>query len=193
MKKFKRIVALLLAGVLALSVLTGCSLCFHQDEEGEAIKELALGIMNEGRDADDQLEIDKTMSMKLLSMLNKLDPDTGELDAKNAYERRLTGGGTQYQEYEIYMVDVSDEPYFLYEGEPMDECEAYDWRGNLDNFSGWFEYVKGALEDVYHGYDLTAFGFAYKVLYDSEGNDHLCIAFAFKVEGAPMWNIPEWD
>lgn len=85
MKKFRRLAALLLAGVLALAVLSGCGGSRFEREMEETVLKYVNAAMREtqGEDAR-EFKNDPELRQKAYEMLGKIDPESGLIDSQKA-------------------------------------------------------------------------------------------------------------
>lgn len=88
MKKLNRLMALVLAGVMTLLMLTGC--CVNSDELGQKLVEETLKAYNTYRAEDDQLTNDEELCEIMDRMLALVDPETNEIDGE-ALEEIIQG------------------------------------------------------------------------------------------------------
>lgn len=169
MKRFKRIVAIVLASVLALGVLTGCCAGFRKDEMGEALVEAAMECINTGRDENDQLENNETVRRKLQWMLNQIDEDTLELDDEYQYLIKIDGDGAPSQTAELYYVMPN-------------EFRSED--GSPESLTSFLSQLKSLAEN--NNVKITEFAVTYLVIKNDKVGDNLFVAVGGKIEG----NIP---
>lgn len=85
MKKFRRLAALLLAGVLALAVLSGCGGSRFEREMEETVLKYVNAAMREtqGEDAR-EFKNDPELRQKAYELLGKIDPESGLIDSQKA-------------------------------------------------------------------------------------------------------------
>lgn len=85
MKKFRRLAALLLAGVLALAVLSGCGGSRFEREMEETVLKYVNAAMREtqGEDAR-EFKNDPALRQKAYELLGKIDPESGLIDSQKA-------------------------------------------------------------------------------------------------------------
>lgn len=105
MKKLKRFAAVLLTGVMALSILTGC-FAGASSEYGEWWSEEILTLMNSER--TDELKNDTKLQRKLERALNKINGKTSELNGDDAFKLEMTQDATGHTEIELEMVLTLD-------------------------------------------------------------------------------------
>lgn len=86
MKKFRRLAALLLAGVLALAVLSGCGGSRFEREMEETVLKYVNAAMREtlGEGAR-EFKNDPELRQKAYEMLGKIDPESGLIDSQKAF------------------------------------------------------------------------------------------------------------
>lgn len=109
MKKFRRFAALLLAGVLALAVLSGCGGSRFEREMEETVLKYVNAAMREtqGEDAR-EFKNDPELRQKAYELLGNIDPESGLIDSQKAYmviEERLWDKST------ITLIAVKAEEY----------------------------------------------------------------------------------
>lgn len=93
MKKFRRLAALLLAGVLALAVLSGCGGSRFERE----VEETVLKYVNEAMHKTREFKNDPELRQKAYELLGRIDPESGLIDSQKAFmviEERLVDKGT---------------------------------------------------------------------------------------------------
>ena len=83
MKKFRRLAALLLAGVLALAVLSGCGGARFERE----MEETVLKYVNAQGEGAREFKNDPELRQKAYEMLGKIDPESGLIDSQKAFMR----------------------------------------------------------------------------------------------------------
>lgn len=85
MKKFRRLAALLLAGVLALAVLSGCGGSRFEREMEETVLKYVNAAMREtqGEDAR-EFKNDPALRQKAYELLGRIDPESGLIDSQKA-------------------------------------------------------------------------------------------------------------
>lgn len=83
MKKFRRLAALLLAGVLALAVLSGCGGSRFERE----MEETVLKYVNAAMRKTQEFKNDPELRQKAYEMLGKIDPESGLIDSQKAFMR----------------------------------------------------------------------------------------------------------
>ena len=98
MKKFRRLAALLLAGVLALAVLSGCGGSrFEREVEETVLKYANAAIRDTLGEGAREFKNDPELRQKAYEMLGKIDPESGLIDSQKAImiiEERLGDKGT---------------------------------------------------------------------------------------------------
>lgn len=82
MKKFRRLAALLLAGVLALAVLSGCGGSRFEREMEETVLKYVNAAMRKT-----EFKNDPELRQKAYEMLGKIDPESGLIDSQKAFMR----------------------------------------------------------------------------------------------------------
>ena len=85
MKKFRRLAALLLAGVLALAVLSGCGGSRFEREVEETVLKYANAAMRgtQGEGAR-EFKNDPELRQKAYELLGRIDPESGLIDSQKA-------------------------------------------------------------------------------------------------------------
>lgn len=109
MKKFRRLAALLLAGVLALAVLSGCGGSRFEREVEETVLKYANAAMRDtlGEGAR-EFKNDPALRQKAYELLGRIDPESGLIDSQKAVmviEERLWDKST------ITLIAVEAEEY----------------------------------------------------------------------------------
>lgn len=98
MKKFRRLAALLLAGVLALAVLSGCGGSRFEREVEETVLKYVNAAMRETQgEGAREFKNDPELRQKAYELLGKIDPESGLIDSQKAImiiEERLGDKGT---------------------------------------------------------------------------------------------------
>ena len=98
MKKFRRLAALLLAGVLALAVLSGCGGSrFEREMEETVLKYVNAAIRDTLGEGAREFKNDPELRQKAYELLGKIDPESGLIDSQKAImiiEERLGDKGT---------------------------------------------------------------------------------------------------
>lgn len=85
MKKFRRLAALLLAGVLALAVLSGCGGSrFEREVEETALKYANAAIRDTQGEGAREFKNDPELRQKAYELLGKIDPESGLIDSQKA-------------------------------------------------------------------------------------------------------------
>ncbi len=85
MKKFRRLAALLLAGVLALAVLSGCGGSrFEREVEETALKYANAAIRDTLGEGAREFKNDPELRQKAYEMLGRIDPESGLIDSQKA-------------------------------------------------------------------------------------------------------------
>lgn len=109
MKKFRRLAALLLAGVLALAVLSGCGGSrFEREVEETVLKYANAAIRATQGEGAREFKNDPGLRQKAYELLGKIDPESGLIDSQKAsmvIEEHLGGKGT------ITLIAVETEGY----------------------------------------------------------------------------------
>lgn len=98
MKKFRRLAALLLAGVLALAVLSGCGGSRFEREVEETVLKYVNAAMRETQgEGAREFKNDPALRQKAYEMLGRIDPESGLIDSEKAFmliQERLGDKGT---------------------------------------------------------------------------------------------------
>ena len=98
MKKFRRLAALLLAGVLALAVLSGCGGSRFEREMEETVLKYVNAAMRETQgEGAREFKNDPELRQKAYELLGKIDPESGLIDSQKAsmvIEEHLGDKGT---------------------------------------------------------------------------------------------------
>ena len=85
MKKFRRLAALLLAGVLALAVLSGCGGSrFEREMEETVLKYVNAAMREKQGEGAREFKNDPELRQKAYEMLGKIDPESGLIDSQKA-------------------------------------------------------------------------------------------------------------
>ena len=85
MKKFRRLAALLLAGVLALAVLSGCGGSRFEREMEETVLKYVNAAMRETQgEGAREFKNDPALRQKAYEMLGRIDPESGLIDSQKA-------------------------------------------------------------------------------------------------------------
>ena len=109
MKKFRRLAALLLAGVLALAVLSGCGGSRFEREMEETVLKYVNAAMRETQgEGAREFKNDPELRQKAYELLGKIDPESGLIDSQKAFmviEERLWDKST------ITLIAVEAEEY----------------------------------------------------------------------------------
>lgn len=109
MKKFRRLAALLLAGVLALAVLSGCGGSrFEREMEETVLKYVNAAMRGTQGEGAREFKNDPELRQKAYELLGKIDPESGLIDSQKAYmviEERLWDKST------ITLIAVKAEEY----------------------------------------------------------------------------------
>lgn len=85
MKKFRRLAALLLAGVLALAVLSGCGGSrFEREMEETALKYANAAIRDTQGEGAREFKNDPALRQKAYELLGRIDPESGLIDSQKA-------------------------------------------------------------------------------------------------------------
>lgn len=88
MKKFRRLAALLLAGVLALAVLSGCGGSrFEREMEETVLKYVNAAMRGTLGEGAREFKNDPELRQKAYEMLGKIDPESGLIDSQKAFMR----------------------------------------------------------------------------------------------------------
>lgn len=111
MKKFRRLAALLLAGVLALAVLSGCGGSrFEREMEETALKYANAAIRATQGEGAREFKNDPGLRQKAYEMLGKIDPESGLIDKEKARMLIQESLGDKYAITYIYIF-VDEEVY----------------------------------------------------------------------------------
>lgn len=109
MKKFRRLAALLLAGVLALAVLSGCGGSRFEREMEETVLKYVNAAMRETQgEGAREFKNDPELRQKAYELLGRIDPESGLIDSQKAFmviEERLWDKST------ITLIAVEAEEY----------------------------------------------------------------------------------
>lgn len=109
MKKFRRLAALLLAGVLALAVLSGCGGSrFEREMEETVLKYVNAAMRGTQGEGAREFKNDPELRQKAYELLGNIDPESGLIDSQKAYmviEERLWDKST------ITLIAVKAEEY----------------------------------------------------------------------------------
>jgi len=109
MKKFRRLAALLLAGVLALAVLSGCGGSrFEREMEETVLKYVNAAIRDTLGEGAREFKNDPELRQKAYELLGNIDPESGLIDSQKAFmviEERLWDKST------ITLIAVEAEEY----------------------------------------------------------------------------------
>lgn len=109
MKKFRRLAALLLAGVLALAVLSGCGGSrFEREVEETVLKYVNAAMRGTQGEGAREFKNDPELRQKAYELLGRIDPESGLIDSQKAYmviEERLWDKST------ITLIAVKAEEY----------------------------------------------------------------------------------
>ena len=109
MKKFRRLAALLLAGVLALAVLSGCGGSrFEREMEETVLKYVNAAMRGTQGEGAREFKNDPELRQKAYELLGKIDPESGLIDSQKAFmsiEERLWDKST------ITFIAVKTEEY----------------------------------------------------------------------------------
>lgn len=85
MKKFRRLAALLLAGVLALAVLSGCGGSrFEREMEETVLKYVNAAMRDTLGEGAREFKNDPELRQKAYELLGKIDPESGLIDSQKA-------------------------------------------------------------------------------------------------------------
>lgn len=86
MKKFRRLAALLLAGVLALAVLSGCGGSrFEREVEETVLKYVNAAMRGTQGEGAREFKNDPELRQKAYELLGKIDPESGLIDSQKAF------------------------------------------------------------------------------------------------------------
>lgn len=155
MKKFRRLAALLLAGVLALAVLSGCGGSRFEREVEETVLKYANAAMRETQgEGAREFKNDPALRQKAYELLGKIDPESGLIDSQKAFmliQERLVDKGT----LTIIYIFVDEEGY------------GSDKRLATEITPDELPRIKKAIDDLLSGSlaeDMTAFGAAARTI-----------------------------
>ena len=109
MKKFRRLAALLLAGVLALAVLSGCGGSrFEREMEETVLKYVNAAMREKQGEGAREFKNDPELRQKAYELLGKIDPESGLIDSQKVFmviEERLWDKST------VTLIAVKTEEY----------------------------------------------------------------------------------
>lgn len=155
MKKFRRLAALLLAGVLALAVLSGCGGSRFEREVEETVLKYVNAAMRETQgEGAREFKNDPALRQKAYELLGKIDPESGLIDSQKAFmliQERLVDKGT----LTIIYIFVDEEGY------------GSDKRLAKEITPDELPRIKKAIDDLLSGSlaeDMTAFGAAARTI-----------------------------
>lgn len=155
MKKFRRLAALLLAGVLALAVLSGCGGSRFEREVEETVLKYVNAAMRETQgEGAREFKNDPALRQKAYELLGKIDPESGLIDSQKAFmliQERLGDKGT----LTIIYIFVDEEGYGI------------DKRLATEITPDELPRIKPAIDDLLSGSlaeDMTAFGAAARTI-----------------------------
>lgn len=155
MKKFRRLAALLLAGVLALAVLSGCGGSRFEREVEETVLKYVNAAMRETQgEGAREFKNDPALRQKAYELLGKIDPESGLIDSQKAFmliQERLGDKGT----LTIIYIFVDEEGYGI------------DKRLAKEITPDELPKIKQAIDDLLSGSlaeDMTAFGAAARTI-----------------------------
>ncbi len=155
MKKFRRLAALLLAGVLALAVLSGCGGSRFEREVEETVLKYVNAAMRETQgEGAREFKNDPALRQKAYELLGKIDPESGLIDSQKAFmliQERLGDKGT----LTIIYIFVDEEGY------------GSDKRLATEITPDELPKIKQAIDDLLSGSlaeDMTAFGAAARTI-----------------------------
>lgn len=155
MKKFRRLAALLLAGVLALAVLSGCGGSRFEREVEETVLKYVNAAMRETQgEGAREFKNDPALRQKAYELLGKIDPESGLIDSQKAFmliQERLVDKGT----LTIIYIFVDEEGY------------GSDKRLATEITPDELPKIKQAIDDLLSGSlaeDMTAFGAAARTI-----------------------------
>lgn len=155
MKKFRRLAALLLAGVLALAVLSGCGGSrFEREVEETVLKYANAAIRATQGEGAREFKNDPALRQKAYEMLGRIDPESGLIDSQKAFmviQERLVDKGT----LTIIYIFVDEEGY------------GSDKRLAKEITPDELPRIKKAIDDLLSGSlaeDMTAFGAAARTI-----------------------------
>lgn len=169
MKKFRRLAALLLAGVLALAVLSGCGGSRFEREVEETVLKYVNAAMRETQgEGAREFKNDPELRQKAYEMLGRIDPESSLIDSQKAFmviQERLVDKGTL-----TYIYIFVDE-----EGYGSDKLLAKEI--TQDELAK----IKPEIDEMLRGpstaEDMTAFGAAARTI---GGKTYMAIGMTFK-------------
>ena len=104
MKKFRRLAALLLAGVLALAVLSGCGGSrFEREMEETVLKYVNAAMREKQGEGAREFKNDPELRQKAYEMLGRIDPESGLIDMEKARMLIQESLGNKYDSTYIYI------------------------------------------------------------------------------------------
>lgn len=109
MKKFRRLAALLLAGVLALAVLSGCGGSRFEREMEETVLKYVNAAMRETQgEGAREFKNDPELRQKAYEMLGNIDPESGLIDSPKAH---MVIDESLWDKSTVTFIDVKTEEY----------------------------------------------------------------------------------
>lgn len=161
MKKFRRLAALLLAGVLALAVLSGCGGSRFEREMEETVLKYVNAVMRETQgEAAREFKNDPALRQKAYELLGKIDPESGLIDSQKTFmviEERLWDKST------VTFIAVKTEEY----SRPNKRLATEITPDKLARIKGEIDGMLRSNEDDSDGSlaeDMTAFGVAARTI-----------------------------
>lgn len=161
MKKFRRLAALLLAGVLALAVLSGCGGSrFEREVEETVLKYVNAAIRDTLGEGAREFKNDPELRQKAYELLGKIDPESGLIDSQKAFmviEERLWDKST------VTFIAVKTEEY----SRPNKQLATEITQDKLARIKGEIDGMLRSNEDDSDGSlaeDMTAFGVAARTI-----------------------------
>lgn len=175
MKKFRRLAALLLAGVLALAVLSGCGGSRFEREMEETVLKYANAAMRgtQGEGAR-EFKNDPELRQKAYELLGNIDPESGLIDSQKAFmviEERLWDKST------ITLIAVKAEEY----NRPNKRLAAEITQDELAKIKDEIDRMLRSNGDDSDGpspEDITAFGVAARTI---GGKTYMAIGTTYEV------------
>ena len=169
MKKFRRLAALLLAGVLALAVLSGCGGSRFEREMEETVLKYVNAVMRgtQGEGAR-EFKNDPELRQKAYEMLGNIDPESGLIDSQKAFmiiQERLVDKGT------VTFIVVKTEEYSRSGKRLATEITQ-------DELARIKPEIDGMLSEGFAAKNMTAFGVAARTI---GGKTYMAIGATYEV------------
>ena len=175
MKKFRRLAALLLAGVLALAVLSGCGGSRFEREMEETVLKYVNAAMRETQgEGAREFKNDPELRQKAYELLGKIDPESGLIDSQKAFmviEERLWDKST------ITLIAVEAEEYNRPNKRLAKEI-TQDELARIKNEIDRMLRSNGDDSDGPSAKDMTAFGVAARTI---GGKTYMAIGATYEV------------